>query len=179
MKKGQLRIIVAVMIIGVIVLGILVIVANFGGITGNVIPPPTCRNVQVPYNQTEYYPETIPVEKDVPLRYTASKSKTFNCGSLFDYYACVDISVTNLDVVGGTFRVDCDFRRLHGTLSDSNSGYVKPGDTTKIRCDKNIERSDDVDITYDVTPPTKQEIDYEEVQRKRIVVKYKTERQCD
>lgn len=192
------------LIIGIIVVLLIVAIlfysqsqSSVSPATGNVIynspakVEKNCKNVEVPYEvqeeylKTEYYTERVPYEKDVNLKYTSKKTKEYNCGSLFNYVHCANIEIFNIDTVGGTFRVDCNFRTLHNNFKDSVTNYVKPGEKVNFECEKDIESEDDVEVTYTAEPPTKEVTDYEDVDREREVTafrpvtKYRTEQVCN
>ncbi len=183
--------------IAVVVIGAIGIVY----ITGNVVDgdyeerdnQQTCRDVESSYEEqeeylkTEYYTETVPYEDDVPLEYQDSAGDVWGlgCGTLTNYMECYWIDIINLDTIGGTFTVDCDFETLYRNLYDTRSQYVKPGDTERFECKVDIDWGEDVKLTWSVNPPTKSVTKYEEVQRERQVTAYrpvtmyKTETICD
>lgn len=137
--------------------------------------------VQVPYNDIEYYTEKEPFPD---IKYT-TKNLVYNA----DYKTClgrvplvsdakVTISVNNLDTAGGTFKLWVGL-----ILSDGNkigqevSKYIYPSQSA------NFIYTADADIskcTYDmVTIPTKtiseSFTNYRDVQKSRTVTKYQTE----
>ncbi len=147
-------------------------------VTGNTIKQ-ECQEVQVPYEEQETYTETVPYEEQMPLRYDSSQSESYNCGSLFDYIVCYKVGVYNLDTVGGTFTTNCKIEALNREFSDSKQGYVKPGEWAYFECKANTNLGEDTKLTYHITPPTKSEMKYKDVQRIRTITKYKTEKKCN
>ena len=69
-------------------------------------------------------------------------------------------------------------------LSDSGSVYIQSGGIGSVICVADINLGEDVNAYYTITPPTKTETKYKDVQREkqvtayRPVTKYKTEQQC-
>ena len=190
MKKTQATTIVIIAVLVVIAIALIV----FASITGNVAKE--CKDVQVPYEEqeeyikTEYYPETVPYQKDVPLAYeedvVSETSDLFECSTLTNHRFCSKIGVFNKDVVGGIFKLNCNFEALNRDFSDNDEAYIKPGESEIFTCVADINVGEDVKlVNYEVIAPTKQVTDYKEVQRERQVTaykpvtKYKTEEQCD
>ena len=138
-----------------------------------------CYEEQVPYEELETYTETVPYEAEIELKYNWDNSVEYNCGSIFDYYGCMDIGIENIDTVGGIFSVKCKIRTLNDELYDTKETYIKPGDTEKITCGVDISAGDDFEVTYTITPPTKTETKYKEVERTRTITKYRTVTVCD
>lgn len=183
-------------ILGFVTVIAIIVVASQGSFTGNVVKDTNqqvCKDVQVPYEdqeeylKTEYYTETIPYQEDVPLKFEdnhLTDAGEWGCGSLTNYKKCFRVNVMNLDTMGGIFTVNCNFRTIKRTLSDSASNYVKPGDVGNFDCVADTDLGEDIDFTYQVVAPTKSVTSYKDVQRERQVTayrpvtKYKTETQC-
>ena len=143
----------------------------------------------------EYYIETVPYEKDIPLKYGASHFDTvtspdtgifYGCGSVFNYAKCFRIMISNVDTVGGIFKVVCNMRTINEDFFQNIDIYIKPGDTGEILCVGDVDLGVDVELTnFKVTPPTKKETRYKEVQREkqvtayRPITKYKIETVCN
>ena len=128
---------------------------------------------QEEYLKTEYYTETVPIDVEVPLKYDSERGTIYNCASIFDYYSCIDVAIMNLDTVGGIFKVKCKYRTLNDVMYDYEESYVKPGDISAVTCSMNLDKNEDVEITYEVTPPTKTIVEHKEVQRERQVTAYR------
>lgn len=193
-NKNALWVILGCFFILVIVIGVLVFrPGSIGAITNNPDAITNdCEEVQVPYEEqeeylkTEYYTETVPYTQNVPLTYTYKTGSSWGCGDLGNYKKCFEIDVTNLDsTAGGIFKINCNFRTIKRTLSDSHSDYIKQGDTYTFTCVADTNLGEDVELTYNIIPPTKPEVKYKEVQRERQVTayrpvtKYRTEQRCD
>ena len=160
-----------------------------------------CYNEKVPYEtqeeylKTEYYTETIPYEKEIDLEYesdfeilnTYDDGLLYGCGSLFDYAVCFRFIIYNKDYLGGTFGVDCEMVTLYDDFYyDSGEIYIQPGEVETILCEANVDLGTDVKLeNFKITPPTKTELAYKEVQRERQVTayrpvtKYRTEEVCN
>ncbi len=174
-----------------IIIGIILSVSN-SGLTSNVVNEGSqnnqntqenskinCRQEQVPYEEQETYYETVPYEKEVPLKYNSVSTYIYNCGSIFDYYACEDVGITNTDTVGGTFKVNCKFRTLSDEFYDSGEVFVNSGERGDVTCAIDLGITEDVEMTFTVTPSTKEETDYKDVQRTKTITKYRTEEICN
>lgn len=156
-----------------------VLIASGCSITGETVED--CKEVKVPYEttekvvETERYTETIPVEKEVSLEYTDEllANLTGNCGSLTNYIKCYYIDIANLDYTGGSFTVDCNFRTLYRTFSEKESAYIGPKGVVRFKCEADVNFGEDVELTYNVVPPTKKTTVYENVPREKETVSYK------
>jgi len=197
MKKAQQKILIGVLVVIIIGAIVLVVIGSNSNITGEAIKSfegdnqQSCNEVEIPYEdqeeylKTEYYTETVPYEDRIPLQYGDSLLDERSCGSLTNYKKCFDVAVMNLDTVGGIFAISCNFRTLKRELYDSKSLYVKPGNTETFNCVADVNLGEDVELTYDVTPPTKSVTKYKDMQRERqvtayrLVTKYKTEIVCE
>ncbi len=144
--------------------------------------------MQEEYIKTEYYSETVPYEKEIYLKYEAGfLYLERSCGSITDYILCWDIGLTNLDIVGGIFKVKCKVETLEdGVFEVVDFKYVKPGESEKFICEANIDLGEDIKFkSYIVEPPTRKETRYKEVQRERQVtayrpiIKYRIEEVCN
>jgi len=203
-KKAQTGLIIGIIIAVVVIVGVVIYVSNSNSrITGNVVNDnqQNCYEEEVPYEEQEeylkieYYTETIPYEAEIPLTYDADHFDTveshdtgfvYGCGSLTNYVKCYRIGIMNLDTVGGIFNLKCDMRTLSDEFSQQLSRYVKPGETEVLMCEADVDFGEDVELEdYIVTPPTKKETRYKDVQRERQVTayrpvtKYKTKIVCN
>lgn len=185
-KKGLSGAYIFLIVFALIVVGFILFFlfasnsSNNHSIAGNVVKAfQDCRDVQVPYEETETYIENVAYDEQVPLTYTTSKSTEYGCGELFNHRSCYTIRVNNIDTVGGTFQMSCTVQALNRELHDTDSGYVKPGDFKDFICQVDTDFGEDNKLTYDIIAPTKTETKHKDVQRTRTVTKYRTEQQCN
>ena len=188
MKKGQASVFVILLIVVAIILviwGIVLFVPKGASpVTGNVVSDvfENCRDVQVPYEEIEYYTETVPYEEEIPLEYKSEKRDGwwgYQCGSLVNYKKCYQLEVMNIDAIGGEFIVNCNFETLYKNLGDNQKLYIKPGDTQTFKLEADVDIGEDTITRCNVEPPTKTKTRYKDVQRTRTVTKYRTEEKCD
>ena len=120
-------------LMGVIILGILVL--SGCSTTGDAVkitnPIQTCKNVEVSYQDTEYYTENYKYEV------VGSVSGTFLKG--FDVYAEGNVQVRNVDSETGSFIVQQTFSTLDGAKTLSSTQYIMPGET-KTFTEEYVER---------------------------------------
>ncbi len=153
------------------------------GLTGNTIadnlnPTKECKKVQVPYQDIEYYTETVPYQEDINLNYNHQQVSGEGCSDFGNYKECYYVKIDNLDNAGGTFTLNCNFKTVDRNLQDSQTQFVQSGESKTFRCVADVNLGEDVRMTYSVTPGTKTVTKYKDVQRTRSVTKYRTETQC-
>jgi hypothetical protein len=200
MDKGVKITLILTILVGAVVLFLLLINSSSQSqVTGGVVQQDSsktatkqnCREQQVPYEEqeeylkTEYYTENIAVEEQEALKYDGGLGKNWPCGSLTNYMECYEIIVQNLDTVAGVFSANCNFRTLTKTIPASSSAYINPGEVEGLICKVDIDFGEDVEITYNIAPPTKTVTKHKDVQREkqvtayRPVIRYRTETICD
>lgn len=180
----------------VLVIGIfLLFYDNSYSLTGNAIG--NCRDVQVPYQQTENYIESVPYQAPVPINYKTIDRYSDDCSSGNNYKECYYVSVENTADFGAEFGLDC-LARVRVNRDNNNSyddyrydyrnyynirlhdyQYIRSGDTRDLVCEVGINKGDDVSWDYYVIPPATTEVQYRNVQKTRTVTNYRTERVCN
>ena len=141
--------------------------------------PVNCYDEQVPYEETERYIETVPYQEEIPLKFSSNEMSSESCSDFGNYKKCYYINVNNLDTTGGTFKVDCKFETLNRNLYDSQTLFIQAGETKKFTCIADTDLGEDVKGSYIVTPSTKTETKYRDVERTKKIVKYRTEKVCN
>lgn len=122
---------------------------------------------QEPYTEEEFYQE------QVNLKYENVESYTQNCGSLFNYILCLYVKIENIDTEGGTFRIGCEFETLDGTLTDSDSTYIAPGEIKTLKCSADVDLGEDTNSYHHVYPGTKTLTKTRTITKYRTVTKYR------
>ncbi len=184
MEKETIKRIKRITITAVITLGIIALLYTYlisqPSVKTNQNPSlfEDCRFEQVPYQETEEYMETVPYQERIPFQFNAVDNTPFPCADFGNYKECYYVTVTNLDSIGGVFEVNCDFQTLNRRLSDSDSSYIKPGESFKFTCEADVDFGEDIKGSYFVSPPIKEETRYKDVQRTKTVTKYREEKFC-
>ncbi|MBW2989125.1 hypothetical protein KY358_02275 [Candidatus Woesearchaeota archaeon] len=177
--------------IGILLISTLIILGCTNP-TGKVVlrsPVATCKDVQVPYQATEYYLEREPYqaieEYNVDLKYQVVES--YHRGSIsdpFNYKEKGIIRVKNVDSETGIFKVEMTFTTLdRGRKTLSSTKYIMSGETVEFNQYYDIDLGEDVNFNYRVIPGkktlTRTVTKYRDIQKTRTVTKYKTEQKCD
>ncbi|WEL23634.1 hypothetical protein [Candidatus Nanohalovita haloferacivicina] len=150
------------------VLGLIIV--GLGAFAVPVMPVEQTYTEAEPYETTETYTEQVARERTVDLEY---ETFDFTLGEAPLGFGSdtVSIDVRNTDNEGGNFEVafdTCTSSSAELTLSDQN--YVPAGESVEFSA------STEADLERDctqarVSPGTKQETYYEDVQRERTVTK--------
>jgi hypothetical protein len=190
--KKSLPIVITVVSVLLVITLIAVAGSNSSSPSGQAIanqqqnqPQQNCKDVQVPYNDIEYYTESEP--------YTDQECQTKNLVYKVEYKQCSPyllfvpaksiITVTNLDNEnGGTFTFWVGFKLKDGNqIGKETSQYIYPASSADFSYESNNADIDTCNYNS-ISIPTKQVCQYvtkfREVQKSRTVVKYKTETQC-
>lgn len=98
--------------------------------------------VPVPFQTTGTYTETH------ELQYRAGFSDAQGALDGLNYYTYATVSVSNDDVVPGTWVVACRFKTLKGNYDSSIPIYVVPGETKRGICQADIRFGEDVEFSW-------------------------------
>lgn len=156
MKKGQIGVVIAIVVVLIFIFVGFIVLSTW----------------QVPYVIKEEYPVQEPHSETVNLKYEVINSYTGSCSELFNYVLCKYIEIENIDAEGGTFKVNCEFKTLQRTLSDSDSTYIAPGKIEKLICKGDVDLFEDTKTDYSIIPGTKTIIVYKTVMKEKDVTKY-------
>ncbi|MAG08159.1 hypothetical protein CMO89_01695 [Candidatus Woesearchaeota archaeon] len=164
MRIGKTLTICAIVIISVIAVFVYTSSRN-GNFTGFAITNPikTCKEVQVPYQDTEEY--------QAPLKYTVMEA--YDKGDIrgFDYKVKGIVKIKNVDSETGKFTVKMSFTTLNkGTRTLSSSKYIMPGEVIEFNEYYDVNLGEDVNFDYSIVPGEKT--------LTRTVTKYRTEEKC-
>ena len=148
----------------------------------------TCRNVQVPYTETESYSESVPyTDEECENKQLVYRKTRGQCKDWVDNYfysdepATFDCTLTNLDTEGGLFSMKIGFMVGGQELTEVQNKYLYPQSSETFRVTRNAK----IDSCYcaEQSIPTKQVCRdvtrYRDVPRTREVTKYRTEQQCN
>ena len=125
-----------------------------------------------PYEFQEAYQEQEPYQKQVDLQYKVVENDKVNCGDLFNYILCQNVKIENIDTEGGTFEINCGFKTLYKTLSDTDSTYIGAGESKKLVCSGDVDFTEDTQAYYTVSPGTKTVTEYRTVTKYRTAIGY-------
>ncbi len=198
-KKKSKSFSIFLIVLTIVTIGIIFFISKHSNGTGytvadsisGAIKGSNCHDEQIAYEEqeeylkTEYYTETVPYQEEVNLKYSDKQVPPETCSDFGNYKECYYVDISNLDTIGGTFTVNCNFRTIDRTLYDSQTLFVQSGEITRFKCVADVDLGEDVAPTYSVTPGTKTETKYKDVQRERQVTayrpvtKYKTEQVCN
>ena len=148
-----------------------------------------CKEIQVPYQDTESYIEQEPYqateEYKVDLKYEVVNNykETFYEGFL-DVWARSIVEVRNVDSETGSFIVKQTFKTLEDGSNDfTSSQYIMPGETKTFTEKYDISAGEDFDVSYVITPSqktlTRTVTKWRDVTKYRTVTKYKQEEVCE
>lgn len=148
-----------------------------------------CRQVQVPYEDTETYTETVPYQ-DTEVYNTYLNLEKVNAVkqqkiefSSKGVYEQANVTIKNLDTEGGWVTVNFNWKNLTNTWKDSVRHYISPDETVDFISEFDIKSGEDNTFTYnyksDPIQKTRIVTKYKEVENTRTVTKYRTEEQCD
>ena len=177
-KSNKVGIIIGVLILAFIIIYLIVRIESSTGTpsgdvilgnnpsSGNIInndnsKKVVCKEIQVPYQDTESYIEQEPyqatVEYKVNLKYEVVNNykETFYEGFL-DVWARGIVEVRNVDSETGSFTVKQTFKTLEDGSNDfTSSQYIMPGETKIFTKEYDISAGEDFDVSYVITPPQK------------------------
>ena len=219
-------VIVASLLVIVAIVVVVALMNSNGSMTGNVINSnneQNCKDVQVPYNDTEYYSDKEPytdqecnpldwvykidlttntakcIQQECTAYAQVCSEKNFwgNCvewkNGDCENYKCVKyqkdcgITVTNQEKEQLYLNMNLqkyDFDTKERTTVTNRDIYVSPLDKNEVRWEYTYLPTDSVGCVYEPKNyPTRQEcrdvIKYKDVQKTKIVTRYRTETKCE
>jgi len=101
------------------------------------------------------YPMEKSVSEEVPLRYTVISADYSGGFKGLNWVIYGRVQLRNDDDQPGTFVVNCYFKTLDETLTDSVKVYILPGEVKQVTCTGDIKFGQDVRFYYDVQPSKK------------------------
>ena len=138
-------------------------------VIGNTVSIPhtamVTKVIQEAYTVQEPY--QVAVDKDLSYRVINYYSEGGLDG--FNYVTYGKVNIENQDTTSGTFVVNCNFKTLYKTLTDSDRIFINPGDSKTATCKGDTSLGENVIFTYSITPGTKTVFET----RYRDVVKYR------
>ena len=138
-------------------------------VIGNTVSIPhtamVTKVIQEAYTVQEPY--QVAVDKDLSYRVINYYSEGGLDG--FNYVTYGKVTIENQDTTSGTFVVNCNFKTLYKTLTDSSRIFINPGESKTATCKGDTSLGENVIFTYSITPGTKTVFET----RYRDVVKYR------
>ncbi len=140
--------------------------------------------VTVTYQEEETYVDKEPYTVQEPYQVQVEKDLQYNVVNAYqkgglsglNWMTWGYVVLENSDTEPGTFIVNCNFRTLKRSFTDSDRVYILPGESKTATCEADTDYGEDVEFTYTVTPGTKTvtETRYREVTKYRDVQKTRT-----
>jgi len=136
------------------ILAVILALAAFFAIGNTVTIPSTAmitKVIQEAYTVQEPY--QVAVDKDLSYRVTNYYSEGGFDG--FNYVTYGKVNIENQDTTSGTFVVNCNFKTLYKTLTDSDRIFINPGESKTATCKGDTSLGENVIFSYSITPGTK------------------------